>query len=163
MVDRHYRLIVSLIGEVNITTCFSCTFTETISFINDTEGFPYHIAANLRNPVNNIDGWTSSLSGCRCAFDPLRTDCACCQSYGCQCGGGNKNQCVNCGHPEHCGLKEHIFGPNPYCRPNTCPRKINTIWEGEAPHGFNSGSHSGIIKEVAASVVQAVKKAIRPA
>jgi len=69
----------------------------------------------------NVDGWTSSMSGCRCLHNPMNTDCACCQSYGCQCGAKNKNQCVNCGHPEHCGLKEWLFGQNDYCTPKMCP------------------------------------------
>ena len=36
--------------------------------------------------------WTQSMTGCKCSFDPLRMDCACCQNYGCQCGESNKNQ-----------------------------------------------------------------------
>ena len=42
-------------------------------------------------------------------------------------------QCTTCGHPAHCGLKEHVFGPNPYCEPKTCLE--DQAEEAEGPAG----------------------------
>jgi len=70
---------------------------------------------------SGVDAWTVSPTGCQCEFDKTRMDCACCNRYGCQCGEKNKNQCVNCGSPDHCGSREDVFGPNNYCTPKVCP------------------------------------------
>ncbi|XP_046567313.1 von Willebrand factor D and EGF domain-containing protein-like [Haliotis rubra] len=62
------------------------------------------------SPENGVDGWTLSLTGCQCAFDASRTDCACCQNEGCLCGLEHRNQCSPCGRPEVCGSKPDVFG-----------------------------------------------------
>ena len=81
----------------------------------------FFIVAEINELLDQVDPWTKSMEGCPCHFDDSRTDCACCQKFACQCAERNRNQCVTCGHPEHCGIKEHVFGPNSYCEPKVCP------------------------------------------
>ncbi|XP_074657383.1 uncharacterized protein LOC141910590 [Tubulanus polymorphus] len=67
-----------------------------------------------------IDPWTRTETGCSCPWAPDSSDCACCQNYGCLCPERNRNQCHQCGRPQQCGQKQHVFGPNGYCIPNVC-------------------------------------------
>lgn len=77
---------------------------------------------------HQVDPWTASKTGCVCDFDTSRSDCACCQRYGCQCGEIQKNQCVQCGQTEEqCGNKPHKFGPPGFCRKKTCPPGVKII------------------------------------
>lgn len=69
------------------------------------------VVAGHPAPEFGVDGWTFSLTGCACAFDWSRDNCACCQNGGCQCSTRFRNQCVPCGHPEVCGTKPDVFGP----------------------------------------------------
>lgn len=53
------------------------------------------------------DLWTHSTTGCACAFDPTRMDCACCATGGCQCSDRYPYQCVKCGYEdEKCGMRK---------------------------------------------------------
>jgi len=62
------------------------------------------------------DVLTKSTSGCRCYFNPLRMDCACCMTGAVQCDCDNRHQCVptfanrreQCGIPEIAGSYDKI-------------------------------------------------------
>jgi hypothetical protein len=53
------------------------------------------------------DVWTRSTTGCQCAFNPMRFDCACCYEGASQCSCDNSHQCVKSGtQTAKCGIPE---------------------------------------------------------
>lgn len=61
------------------------------------------LSDNIPEWMSN-DVWTRNTTGCACAFDVNRHECACCYMGGCQCPDRDEYQCVMCGHEaENCG------------------------------------------------------------
>jgi hypothetical protein len=53
------------------------------------------------------DVWTRATTGCQCAFNPSRFDCACCMEGASQCPCSNGHQCVKSGtQATKCGIPE---------------------------------------------------------
>jgi len=77
----------------------------------------------LDDQKDQVDPWTKSKTGCECPFDSSRTDCACCQHFGCQCGEGDRHQCVQCGQTDdQCGNNPKKYPESEKkCVPKTCP------------------------------------------
>jgi hypothetical protein len=84
----------------------------------------------IKRDTDMVDPWTVSKSGCECLNKQGDFSCACCvdekNRQGCQCK-YNTNQCVQCGSPQDCGKRPDIFGENPYCLPQNCPRRVSMV------------------------------------
>ncbi|KAK3583347.1 hypothetical protein CHS0354_038960 [Potamilus streckersoni] len=74
-------------------------------------GHPENCGTPLAAPDYGVDGFTLVFADCKCLFDESKSDCACCQNDGVQCGPTHKNQCVETGHLERCGSRPDIYGP----------------------------------------------------
>jgi len=113
--------------------CVKCGDTESC----DTVRHPQHTVPTTTTTTTttycqccgcawgNPQGCTAANTGCTCAFDHSRQDCACCSLYvgACQCGSLWRNWCARCGDGDSCNLGR----PQTVCTTTTTTTTIMTV------------------------------------